>query len=167
MVKMKSPEGNVELVTEASVKSLSKAGWTIVPNDEPEGAAAPGGTPPATTQSSLTRHVDEDQTVKPGEHEGIIVAIEPRTNEFKGKEIKYLDLQIEIDDKKIKAGYPDSLSPNSMLGKLLARFGTEVRPGANIDLEAILMGKTVIVQTTNDEKGYTRVDRGTMKLKGN
>jgi len=158
MVRIKNPDTGMKAEIEpAELNDWLKTGWVKVEENTP---AKP------ENQSTLTRTVEEDNTLKPGEHEGIVVEVEPRTTNYKGQEIKYVDIHIKCDDKNIKAGYPDFTSETSMLGKLLSRFGADVKTGTNIDMGEILNQTRVLFQTTTDEKGYARIDRATLKPKG-
>lgn len=120
----------------------------------------PGG---EQKMSGITRTVEEDNILKPGEHSGTITKIEERSGTSKaGKEYHYIDVYIESEDKTIKAGYPDKLAPNSMLGKLLASFNTTVLPGGDIDIEGSLVGRKVTFQTVTNPDGYANVQRETL-----
>ena len=73
----------------------------------------------------------------------------------------YMDIALEIDDgndiKSIRAGYPLPCSPNSMTGKFLKRFGLDVVPDKEIDLNP-LIGLDCQFLTTKGSK-YIEVNR--------
>ena len=85
-----------------------------------------------------------------GLHKGVVVGVDERTDPY-----HYVDIHLEFEKgKTLKAGYPACLTTESMLGKLLARFGADVStPQTFIDPEEIMMGKQCQFMTMNEEKG--------------
>lgn len=82
-----------------------------------------------------------------GVHEGAIIEIQERTEPY-----EYVDLIIESEGSRVKAGYPATINPVSNLGKLLTRFGVELKIDEEIDVEKTLVGKKVKFQTMTEER---------------
>src|SRR6056297_3108115 len=76
----------------------------------------------STVQDAKNRELEvkEPQTLSDGKHSGIIEDITYRDTPY-----EYVDLSIKPDNSELslKVGYPQNVSPNSALGKLLTRFG--------------------------------------------
>ena len=93
------------------------------------------------------------------------------------KTYEYLDLYIELSDVfnvdaspvRIKDGMPFSLSVKTKLGKTVMRFGVteqQIASRERIDLEKVLMGKIVTLQTIEEETDagtFARVVEGSLK----
>ena len=91
--------------------------------------------------------VEKAKVIEAGKHQGIIVAIEYRTEPF-----AYTDVCIEFEGGvQLKAGYPTYLMEESKLGKLLKRFGVVVSEGLEIDPD-VLIGRACEFLTMNQVK---------------
>jgi len=100
-----------------------------------------------------------------GKHTGTITRLEYRHEPY-----EYTDVFIRVEDveekPEIKAGYSTSVSEQSELGKLLARFGAKLIPKTKIDPEKILLGKKCTFLTINEvtQKGtFARVVSDSVK----
>lgn len=112
--------------------------------------------------------VTEPIVLQDGQHDGVIINVEPRVFTKGNEDITYCDITIESENTRIKASYSAVISRGSMLGKLLGRFGTELIKDDELDPEAILIGATVVFQTvTTENKGvqYAEILRETLKPK--
>lgn len=86
------------------------------------------------------------RVVDDGMHKGEIADVSYRTEPY-----AYTDLHIELADKMVlKVGYPTVVMKDSKLGKLLARFGTELVEGKNVNPDVILIGQKVQFQTITE-----------------
>ena len=107
----------------------------------------------------MERQIQPDMVIDDGVHQGIIISVEERTKPY-----QYIDVNIEFEEgKKIKAGFPDFVSPSSLLGILLSKFGADLQDvGANLDIDKILIGKKVEFQTLKAGK-YANIVKGSLK----
>lgn len=120
---------------------------------------------------------NKSSVVQDGLHTGVIGEVKVDERQFEGKMIKYLDLTLlvngELDNgmpAMVRAGYPltdkGGVSENSMLGKLLMRFGIPVQTGASVNTD-LLKNRMCQFQTTMQEskKGtkFSEVIRDTVK----
>lgn len=133
----------------------------------------PSGSTGGKNNMGLKMKAEEYQGLEPGSYEGRFESFEVRTHENKDTDetYTYLDvgIAVETDDGTIseKAGFSISsgLTPKTDLGKLLKRFGVDVKSAAKngdeIDVEAELEGKNCkfVVEEHGD---FTRVDRDTI-----
>jgi hypothetical protein len=108
--------------------------------------------------------VIEPKRIDDGKHEGVITSTELREKPY-----KYVDIVIEFEGgKKIKSGYPATVSCDSKLGKLLLDFGASMEVGTEIDLDSFLVGKPCTFMTMNktSERGmFANVVNGSVKPK--
>ena len=99
-----------------------------------------------------------------GVHNGVIIDLEERKEPY-----AYLDVVIEMADKRrLKVGYPNKIMAESKLGKLLLRFGAELKEGTIIQLNPILVGKECTFQSITEQKGdksYPKVIGDSLKPK--
>ena len=96
--------------------------------------------------------VEEVKRIEEGKHTGVIKAVEYREKPF-----KYIDLVIEFEQgKKVKVGYPATVTSESKLGKLLLDFGTKLEVNKKVSLIKEFVNKPVSFMTLN-----TTTDRGT------
>lgn len=106
--------------------------------------------------------VKESKKLDDGLHKGTINRIEYRTEPY-----SYTDVFIEVNGYEAKAGYPTVISENSKLGKLLMRFGVELKVGEKLDPNEVLIGKVCQFQTSTetgkDGNEYSRVLVETVK----
>lgn len=96
------------------------------------------------------RKVEQPLVIEDGTHKGTITRLDIKTEPY-----EYIDVWIEESEKKmqLKAGYPDKLTPLTVLGKLLSRFlGKEVVPEDELDLDKILIGRECVFMTMEKEK---------------
>lgn len=84
-----------------------------------------------------TLKVEVFKTLEDGIHKGKIVGIEWRDNPY-----EYMDVVIEVNDIRIKAGYPAKVTPYNKTGALFYRFGINLEEGLEVDPEKILVGKS-------------------------
>lgn len=106
------------------------------------------------------------QTVPEGKHTGVIEKVEA----VERKEgMEYIDITLTCDGEEAKprAGYPAGLSPTTLLGQLIQRFGAPTDIGTEIDLEEYLVVGTRVQYLTIDkatERGtFSRVVRESLK----
>ena len=94
-------------------------------------------------------------TIEEGKHNGVIIGVEYREKPF-----PYMDLVIEFkvneEPVKLKSGYPQSVTPDSKLGRELINFGASLEVGGSIDPEKVFVGKAVSFMTMNK-----KTERGT------
>lgn len=114
-------------------------------------------------QEILVLEVEPTTVIEDGRHEGIIVGVSHRTEPF-----GYIDVSIQErkTEAELKTGYPDKITKNTSLGKLLVKMGTVVEVGIKIDLNSELLTREISFMTENEEtdKGvFARVIRGTIK----
>jgi hypothetical protein len=97
-----------------------------------------------------------------GKHKGAIVKVEERKEPY-----EYVDVWIESEGARLKAGYPDIVSEKSKLGKLLMRFGVDLKAGQEVDIDKVLVGKTcqfmVVHEEGKDGNTYHNVLGNTVK----
>lgn len=109
--------------------------------------------------------VKETVVLKEGSYIGSVSKVEYREEPYKYTDI-YIKLDIPDKDYELKAGYPSNVSDNSALGKLLVKFGVELKVGEKVDPTKILVGKTcqflVIVEKTKDGE-FARIVRESLK----
>ena len=103
-------------------------------------------------------------SLEDGAHKGVISKIEYRDDPY-----KYADIYIkpEGSEAEIKYGCPGgSVSENSKLGKLLAKF-VELKVGDKIDPEKVLIGRKVVFMSIKEEakdgRGYSRIVENSIK----
>ena len=109
--------------------------------------------------------VKESKQLSEGRHVGVVTKVEYRTEPF-----EYTDLFIESENILVKAGYPSVVSEKSKLGKLLKRFGAELKVGAKIDPDTLIGLKCQFLTTSEETKDgtFARVLADTVKpLNGN
>lgn len=109
--------------------------------------------------SKLLRATDIKR-LEDGVHKGAVVGVEDRTTP---QGYEYVDVWFESKEAKIKTSYPANVNSKSGLGKLLQRFGLEIKPGQDYDVEKLLVGQKVQFQTY-DDGDFVNVVRGTEKL---
>ena len=98
--------------------------------------------------------------VEDGLHKGVIIGLE--AVQRGEKKFEYIDITIEFEEgKRIKAGYPDSVSPESNFGKLLQRFGVDLAAvGTEIDVQKPLLSMVCQFMTISEDKNgntYSKV----------
>ena len=106
--------------------------------------------------------VEEVKKIDEGKQFGKIIAVEYREQPF-----KYTDTVIELSNGlKLKAGYPTSITAESKLGMLLREFGADVKVGASINPEEVLVGQgcSFIVMNEKTERGtFAKIVAGSLK----
>lgn len=114
-------------------------------------------------QAILVLEVEAVTTIPDGKHDGIITALQHRSEPF-----GYID--VFIKEKKseatLKIGFPDKITEKTQLGKFLIKMGIAVEVGKKIDLRRDLLSREVSFMTENEEneKGvFARVLHGTVK----
>ena len=108
--------------------------------------------------------VKEPLSLEDGKHEGVITRIEYRETPYKYTDIYIKEKTSELD---LKHGCPTSVSTNSKLMKLLAKF-TEIRKGIKVNPETALVGKEVVFMTITEgtERGnFVRIVDNSIKPK--
>jgi len=87
-----------------------------------------------------TLPVTEPLLLEDGKHSGVITKVIYRESPY-----SYVDIYIKPDDSdlELKAGYPQMVSPNSALGKLLTNFKVDLVKGDEVNPHKTLMGKRV------------------------
>ena len=90
-----------------------------------------------------------ENKLEDGVHTGVIMDVA-----YRDKPYQYTDLTIETaDGKKVKAGYPTVIMPESKLALLFMRMGIAVEVGKHYDPETLLVNKKVQFQTITEHKG--------------
>jgi len=106
--------------------------------------------------------VKPHRIVQDGLHEGAIVGVEYREKPF-----PYTDYVIEFEDGlNIKASYPTNLTPETVHGKMLKRFGVAVIENQTVNPEKLMIGQKCIFVTVNEvtDKGtFPRVISESLK----
>lgn len=107
--------------------------------------------------------VKELKKLEDGKHVGTIMNVSYREEPF-----QYTDVFVQPDgvDFEVKLGIPTRLSGETKLGKLLRKFGADLRPGEEVDLESILLKRRVEFMTVNEETEngcYARIVDGSLK----
>ncbi len=99
------------------------------------------------------------QKIEDGKHVGMIVGVEYRTKPY-----EYTDVVLEFEDKKrIKAGFPSQITPESQMGKLLIEFKClNLRVGQTLDPEKELIGKACEFMTQTEGK-FANVVKGSLR----
>lgn len=95
--------------------------------------------------------IQAPKTLDEGKHQGVIIGVEYREKPF-----PYLDLVIEFEGNKLKVGYPQTVSPESKLGREMLNFGATLEVGTKIDPDKVFIGKAVSFMTMNK-----KTERGT------
>ena len=90
---------------------------------------------------------EKPKIIEDGSYEGVIIGIE-----YREKPYKYMDLVIEFDKIKLKAGFPQTLMKESKLGKLMERFGVDVQEGMQYNPEKIFIGQKCKFTTVREGK---------------
>lgn len=114
----------------------------------------------------IVLEVQAPRNVPEGKHTGAIDHIE--VSERKPT-VEYLDVHLTCDgtDVVLKAGYPTSLNPTTLLGKLLGRFGAKVEPKAKVDVGSVLAAGRKVQYVTVDDKSergtFSRVARESLR----
>ena len=109
---------------------------------------------------NLKLKIEEAKKIKDGVHEGIIKAVEYRTEPF-----NYTDFVIEVKNEfTMKASFPTQVTPKSMLGRVLEAFGATLEVGCELDPEKIVVGRTCTFQTMHDGK-FANIVKGSVKPK--
>ncbi len=102
--------------------------------------------------------VEESIKLEDGKHKGQIEDVEYKSP----KGFNYMDVVIKtkVKDKdvKIKASYPQNITENSALGKLLIRFGAKLEVDKELEPEEFLTkGKEVEFRTVTEGQYYNIV----------
>jgi|TARA_R100000501_G_C2621688_1_gene114912 hypothetical protein len=107
----------------------------------------------------MERKIEASLSIEDGVHKGVILKLEERINPY-----KYIDVFIEFEKgKRIKSSYPDCLTAESKLGKLLTRFGCDVSiTDKVIKLDEYLLNRTCQFQTVKEGKFWNVVE-GSLK----
>jgi len=108
--------------------------------------------------------VKESKQLSDGQHVGVITRVEYSETPF-----EYTDVYIESEGVGIKAGFPTVASEKSKLGKLLARFGAELKVGQKVDPDKVLIGRKCVFLTNSEENKdgvFARVLGDTLKPAG-
>lgn len=92
-----------------------------------------------------------------GVHQGEITKVEQR--EIKG--YNYIDFTIASGKSTPKVGFPANVSIESDLGKLLLRFGFDLKPGSTVNPEN-MVGLTCSFQTIT-EGDFSNIVRSSLK----
>jgi len=88
--------------------------------------------------------VKEHKVVLDGQHEGKITAVI-----YRHTPLEYTDYNIQLDNGlNIKASYPTNLTPETIHGRMLLRFGMPVHVGSNINPDN-LVGIKCVFTTVN------------------
>ncbi len=123
-----------------------------------------------TVRMPVMATVKDIKEIEEGVHSGEITDISVREVKFDANVVKYLDIVIQTmskdgTDVDIRTSCPLNVSVKSDLGILLKALGEVLKPKEEIDLTKALIGKKVIFQTTNNDKGYADVLKETLRAK--
>ena len=109
--------------------------------------------------------VEKSAKIPDGKYQGAIINIRYRNRKF-----SYVDLEIEFmhkeESRKLKAGYPATITESSKLGRLLSRFKINLEVDEEIDPD-VLIGKPCLfdVFTEVNEKGsFSRINTDSIRL---
>lgn len=109
--------------------------------------------------------VEESRTVPDGQHTGSIAKV---VYEKRGEEgFPYVDVHVteSVSGVTIKAGYAASrITPETDLGRLLARFGATVKPGQNADFSVLAGDVEFTTDTERSKNGrFARVQLDSLR----
>lgn len=118
--------------------------------------------------------VKESRSIPEGEHVGIVRGLSTRESKFG----PYVDLSIAVINldgsqpsvvSTLDPSYPANITPDTMLGQLLSRFGIDLesRTGEGLGLREILVDKVVQFETKDvrTENGtFAEIERETVEL---
>lgn len=117
------------------------------------------------TQKKLVVH--DTTKIDAGKHTGMIKIVELNDT----SEYDYLDVYIAIDGfeelDKFKIGFNANISELSQLGRFLKASGMDLSVGDEITIKQIndsLVGRKLEFQTFNDDNGFCRVTKETIKF---
>jgi len=105
--------------------------------------------------------VKAHKIVAEGVHEGVITAVV-----YRDTPLQYTDYNIEFEDGiNIKASYPTNLTPETIHGRMLLRFGLPVQVGVNVNPDKLIGIKCVFVTVnhTTPKGTFPEVMRDSLK----
>lgn len=110
--------------------------------------------------------VHENKQLEPGHYYGNIIDIKDKPINKVGKEsYEYIEIEVETEGLTLRASYLKWVSESSMLGKLLQRFGLNITPGGEVELDELIGSPcqfTVIEEKGKDGNTYTNISRETL-----
>ena len=110
--------------------------------------------------------VEAPKRIEDGAYDGLIVDIKEKLIQYRGKQIRLIDVTFEFgDDQRITKGYWDKVTVESELGKLLMEFGGALEEGKLIDPERILKNMTCKFMILRNKDNYAEVVKGSVKAK--
>lgn len=81
--------------------------------------------------------IKEHKTIPAGEHYGVIIGVE-----YRKVPLEYTDYHLSFvaDSERVtvKASYPTNITPETIHGKMLMRFGLEIVPGLKVDPDKLI-----------------------------
>lgn len=180
-VKVRNKEsGKTMEVTPGSAEGLKKdKDWEIVEDEEEEEEKSEEDGEELDEYEMIDEDEDDKLTVKiessgkleAGQHKGAIIDLTTKKEDVSWQEdkAKYLEVTIEVpreNDESVKmtpAYSMESKTPQSMLGKLLQRFGANIEGDEQIDIKNTLLGQKAKFLVEKDDNGYSSVKRETVK----
>lgn len=108
--------------------------------------------------------IKEHKKIPDGEHEGIIIGVQ-----YRDTPLRYTDycLAFLVDDERVnvKASYPTNITPETIHGRMLARFGLQIAAGLKVDPDKLIGLKCLFstVNKTTPKGTFPEVMRDTLK----
>lgn len=105
--------------------------------------------------------VKEHKVVLDGQHEGVITAVM-----YRDTPLPYTDYILTFEEGlNVKASYPTNITPETIHGRMLIRFGLEVVPNKTVDPNKLIGLKCVFstVNKTTPKGTFPEVMRDTLK----
>jgi hypothetical protein len=104
--------------------------------------------------------VKEHKSLADGVHKGVIKSVV-----FREHPLRYTDYCIETEGINIKASYPTNITPETIHGRMLQRFGVLVVPGKSINPEQLVNREcSFFVRNNVTPKGtFPEILRDTLK----
>jgi len=105
--------------------------------------------------------VKEHERLEDGAHEGVI-----RSVEYRSKPLEYTDYLIQVGQMTIKASYPTNITPETIHGRLLTRFGFNIVAGSSVDPDKMINRHcmfTSVNKSTTQRGTYPEVQRDTLR----
>ena len=81
--------------------------------------------------------IKEHKVIPAGEHYGVIIKVDYRTQPLEYTDY-HLSFVAEGERVTVKASYPTNITPETIHGKMLARFGLQIAPGLKVDPDKLI-----------------------------
>ena len=110
--------------------------------------------------NNMELEVKETKRIADGSHEGVIQAVE-----YRSKPLEYTDYVIKSEEVTIKASYPTNITPDTIHGKMLSRFGLQIEAHLKVDPDKLIGVKCrfTTVNHTTPKGTFPEIMRNTLK----